>query len=118
MYSFDLDGVISIGIRPGPDDVIITGRSAEEYKETYKWLHDRGIHNPVFFSPVPFDSKTRLISGIHKSNMIRILGIERHFEDDPVQADVIRKMTKCYVVEVTSDLVNLENERKTGEEND
>ena len=111
--SFDIDGVISIGIHPGPDDVIITGRSFEEYEETAEMLHSKGIYNQVFYSPVPYSEKTREISGHHKARIIKALEIERCFEDDPIQVAIIRALCdNCVVVEVISGLVNLENERK------
>lgn len=115
MRSFDIDGVISLGICPGPEDVIITGRSAEEYDETIEMLHSRGIYNQVFFAPWGYDEKTRSKSGEHKAAVINALEITRHFEDDPIQIEIIRKFChNCTVIEVLSPpgLVNLENERK------
>ena len=51
--SFDIDGVIYFGeevngVRPGEDDVIITGRSFTEREETEKMLRSRGIYNKVY----------------------------------------------------------------------
>lgn len=113
MKSFDIDGVVSLGICPGAEDVIITGRSIDEYTETMEMLTSRGIFNQVFFNPVPFAEKTRLSSAQHKARVINALEITRHFEDDPIQIEIIRSLChNCYVVEVKSDLVNLENERK------
>lgn len=100
--SFDIDGVIFMGdtftgVYPGPDDVIITGRSFEEKEKTLKMLRDRGIHNEVYMNPLPFDQKTRKTSGQHKARTLFYLeeagyrfGI--HFEDDPIQAEEIRKV--------------------------
>jgi hypothetical protein len=117
--SYDIDGVIYLGkdldgIRPGPYDVIITGRSFEEEKETIDMLRAKGIHNPVFFNPLKFDHKTRESSGIHKATIIRsIVNHGIHFEDDFVQIDVIRKiLPDVRVVHVnTNGMINLENER-------
>jgi hypothetical protein len=44
--SYDIDGVINLGgdykgLRPGPNDIIITGRSYEEADYTWAWLHRR-----------------------------------------------------------------------------
>ena len=93
--SFDIDGVIHMdggygGVYPGPHDIIITGRSEEERPETLKMLEKKGIKNKVYFNPIPFNRKTRETSGIHKANTILSLidqgiGIQIHFEDDPVQ---------------------------------
>lgn len=121
--SYDIDGVIYLGgdfkgLRPEPDDVIITGRSYEEYAETSRFLESRGIKNQVFYNKKRFDEKTRETSGIHKAGVLNALArsdrkISIHFEDDPVQARIIRELAPdVIVVEVQSNLVNLENERK------
>jgi hypothetical protein len=100
--SFDIDGVIYMGdaftgVFPGPDDVIITGRSFEESDVTTNMLTNRGIYNKVYMNPLKFDSKTRKSSGQHKARTLFYLeeigyrfGI--HFEDDPIQAEEIRKL--------------------------
>lgn len=121
--SFDIDGVIYLGegvtgLFPGPNDVIITGRSYEEAPETYEMLRSRNIHNVVYFNNVPFDAKTRKSSGEHKANTIRMLTasgvpIAYHFEDDPVQIEEIRaRVTTTQVIHVNSNgTVPLENVR-------
>lgn len=100
--SFDIDGVIYMGdaftgVFPGPDDIIITGRSFEEADATNKMLQERGIHNKVHMNPLPFNQKSRKSSGQHKGRTLFYLeelgyrfGI--HFEDDPIQAEEIRKI--------------------------
>lgn len=123
--SWDIDGVIYLGkgrpgCRPNPRDVIITGRSLlDEEKETKAMLGQRGIFNQVFMNPLPFESKTRESSGWHKANTIngynariQLTKIDIHFEDDPIQADIIR--ANCPGVEVVMlfhDLVEKENVR-------
>jgi hypothetical protein len=100
--SFDIDGVIYMGdtftgVFPGPDDIIITGRSYEEFDVTNKMLKERGIYNKVFMNPLPFNQKTRKSSGQHKARTLSYLEdigykIGIHFEDDPIQAEEIRKL--------------------------
>ena len=118
--SFDIDGVIYMGeyggVYPGPSDIIITGRSIDEMKATYQMLEKKGIKNEVFFNPIPFDQKSRESSGHHKAeilNMLRIckgVNIGIHFEDDPIQAAVIReKAPHVQVVLLQHDLVEKEN---------
>lgn len=118
--SFDIDGVIYMGeyggVYPGPSDIIITGRSIDEMEATYQMLAKKGIKNEVFFNPIPFDQKTRESSGHHKAeilNMLRIckgVNIGIHFEDDPIQAAVIReKAPHVQVVLLQHDLVEKEN---------
>lgn len=121
--SFDIDGVIHIskdvvGLHPGPDDVIITGRSREEIVETCDMLLKRGITNQVYFNPLPFDKKTRESSGFHKATTINKLLLEgiqviAHFEDDEIQAKVIEESCggRVHVIRIVHDLTNKENVR-------
>lgn len=120
--SFDIDGVIFIskeigGVHPGPNDIIITGRSYEEYDETIKMLKERGINNCVYFNPLKFDEKNRQSSGQHKAFTLNILikngvNIGVHFEDDEIQAAEIRKLCpNIPVVLLQHDLTNKENVR-------
>lgn len=122
LNTFDIDGVIFIndtigGVHPGPYDIIITGRSFEEVPETREMLRSRGIYNRVFFNRCKFDDKTRESSGFHKAetlNRLQKLGykIGVHFEDDEIQADIIRKnCPDITVVMVVHNLTNKENVR-------
>lgn len=124
--SFDLDGVISIGIHPGPNDVIITGRSFEEAEETYKFLHARGIYNAVFFNPSTFDKKSRITSGQHKAEVIynlfkQNICVISHFEDDEVQIEQIEQKLKgiydLNIIHISHNLTEKENVRHDSEGN-
>ncbi len=119
--SFDIDGVIYMGkyggVFPGPHDIIITGRSKEEEPETSAMLLSKGISNKVYMNPTAFDNKSREDSGRHKGRTLFYLeeigmrfGI--HFEDDPVQAEIIQKMMPhINVVLLQHELVEKENVR-------
>src|SRR5271166_3012041 len=106
--TFDIDGVIFMGwdkpgIYPGPRDIIITGRSNQEMPETLAMLKEKGIQNMVYFNPLPFDQKTRKSSGEHKAKILNYLlsmneQIFCHYEDDLIQANVIKE--KCPTVNV------------------
>lgn len=122
--TFDIDGVITVGLYPGPNDVIITGRSFEEAAETYAMLHSKKIFNPVFFNPLPFDKKTRQSSGEHKAKIIAGLlsagtKVKIHFEDDEVQKEAIEHQLRekfddehgVTVVHIVHDLTEKENVR-------
>lgn len=120
--TYDIDGVIYFGkeldgLYPGPNDIIITGRSWEEADKTINMLNKRGIHNKVCFNPLSFDEKTRITSGQHKGNTIKALiesGYEHgiHFEDDEIQVEEIRKIVpNVRIVHVVSNLVEKENVR-------
>jgi len=117
--TFDIDGVIYMGkyggVYPGPDDVIITGRSKEEEAETLEMLEYKGISNTVHFNPLPYDQKSRKSSGQHKGRTLYYLEeigyrIGVHFEDDPIQVEEIKKiMPHVNVVLLQHDLVEKEN---------
>ena len=120
--TFDIDGVIAInkiigGLRPDPDDIIITGRSFEEKEETMVMLHRRGILNTVLFNDQTFEDKTRESSGYHKANCIKALfsagyNVTAHFEDDEIQAKVInQECPEVPVIMIVHDLSNKENVR-------
>jgi hypothetical protein len=122
MNSFDIDGVVFMkpglmGVRPGPEDIIITGRSVDEIPETIEMLDAVGIHNTVFFNPIPYDQKTRESSGAHKAEVLNRFGpdyVKIHFEDDPIQVEVIRERCPWItVVHLDHDLTNKENVRHT-----
>lgn len=123
---FDIDGVIYMGkeftgVYPGPNDVIITGRSFEEGHETMKMLDERGIRNPVFFNPLPYDKKTRESSGEHKVRVLHSIQFDMDnidhrigifFEDDPIQAEIIKRgCPHIHVVLLQHNLVPKHNVR-------
>ena len=98
LKGYDIDGVITKGIRPANDSVIITGRSYEEAPETYEMLRKLGIFNAVYFNPVVFNKKSRELAGDWKAKMINILGVEIFYEDSFLQADIIKKKTTCKLI--------------------
>lgn len=122
IYSWDCDGVIFInkdirGLRPEPNDIIITGRSFEEKPETEAMLAKRCIMNRVFYNPLKYEEKTRESAGQHKARTINELksagyNVIAHWEDDEVQANVIRKeCPDVHVIMVVHDLTEKENVR-------
>lgn len=117
MNGFDCDGVITVGLFPGPNDVIITGRSFQEQPETEAMLKRKGITNKVIYNPSKYEDKTRETAGAHKANILNTfkhngVDIITFFEDDEVQKAVIeRECPWLNVVHVVHDLTNKENER-------
>ena len=73
--------------------------------------------NELYLNPTPFESKSREDSGRHKGRTLfhlETLGYRFgiHYEDDPVQAEVIKKMMPhINVVLLQHDLVEKENKR-------
>lgn len=108
---FDFDGVISIGINPGPNDIIITGRSFEEAHYVYDVLAERGLKNPVYFNTMRKEGRKREDSGVHKADIIQLLEhngikLEKFFEDDPIQIAEIKAVhPDLPIVHVSHDLV-------------
>lgn len=114
--AYDIDGVITVGIRPEPQDIIITGRSFEEETETLAMLNRRGIKNLVVFNPCAFADKTRQSSGEWKAWAINSLEsqlgitIDTFFEDDNIQANVLKdRCPELKVVLLQHDLTEKEN---------
>lgn len=119
--SYDIDGVINLGedykgLRPGPNDIIISGRSEpDEGDYTRAWLHKHALYNILILNPVKFGDKTRENAGQHKASTLNKLldagvKVDIHFEDDPVQADIIEKnCPNVKVVRIIHDLVEKEN---------
>ena len=118
--AFDIDGVIHLGdgvcgIRPGPGDVIITGRSFEEEAETLAFLRKNGIHNPVFFNQVHYDQKSRESSGWHKGETLKLLhraglNIQYFFEDDEIQkTEIERKLKEVSVWGIGTKVIHVNN---------
>ena len=113
--TFDIDGVIYFGeqnpgVRPAPEDILITGRSYEEKEQTEAWCDRYGIKNRIYYSQVPFELKTREISGYHKAltlrELLKTMVIALHFEDDPIQKAIIEAMVpEVKVVHLVHDLV-------------
>jgi len=107
--SFDFDGVVSIGVYPGPNDIIITGRPLDEMDEVNNWLKSHGINNKVYFQQCLKKDQTRQSSGNHKATKLNELiqsgvKIAKHFEDDPEQATIIMANTNVKVVYLHHDL--------------
>ena len=105
--SYDLDGVVFMGqtegLRPGPNDIIVTGRSFTQKEETLNILRGRGIYNFVFFNSMSRSDflYNREESGKHKAKVIKSLrdlgvAVMLHFEDDPLQAEIINKVMPTY----------------------
>lgn len=120
--TYDIDGVIFMGwdmdgVHPAENDILITGRSNQEMPETLEMLKEHGINNMVYFNPTPFEQKSREDSGRHKGRILNYLlsmgeKINLHFEDDPIQADIIKQLCPSVnVVLLVHDLVEKENIR-------
>lgn len=117
MNSYDIDGVIYLGetykgLLPRSEDFIITGRSLIDEKDvTINQLQRLGIDvtNRIWMAPWKMEFKTRERSGLHKAVTINSLmssgnNIEIHFEDDPIQANIIESFCDVKVVRIIHNL--------------
>jgi hypothetical protein len=117
MNVFDFDGVVSIGVHPGPGDIIVTGRSFEEAREVNRLLTDRGIFCAVYFNPIRLSERTtgtdksRTSGGLHKAAIISMFKenrvmVNRVFEDDELQVTIIKNIhPELEIVHLVHDLV-------------
>lgn len=96
--AYDYDGVISGGIKPEKDALIITGRSFEELdriSEEIKKSH------PIYFNPITISEKNLKREIKWKSAMIRKLGIEEYYEDRPEIVVRLQELCpNCHIVKV------------------
>lgn len=114
--SYDIDGVIYMGehmdgLRPGPNDIVITGRSVESREETERMLLSKGITNPLYMNNKSKSWNDREQSGFHKGWTLFHLEqigyrFNIHYDDDPIQIEKIKEMMPhIKIVHVNHDLV-------------
>lgn len=88
LIGYDLDGVLADGFTPlGPGGVVISGRKVCEWSRTVQQV---GITRPIYLRP---DGKhgDRVAAGEWKGTMCLRLGVTDFYEDDLVQASLIKK---------------------------
>jgi hypothetical protein len=97
---YDIDGVLTAGYTPTADDVVISGRTFAEYNDTAK---QAAQICPVYIRGVG-SYGDRLAAAHFKAVMILQLHVDRFYEDDPIQAAIIRLCAEdCEVVVVTNE---------------
>ena len=95
MKGYDIDGVLTGGIEPDGEFVVISGRTRAEYDDIPKAIAQIV---PVYIRHTGAYGD-RKDAGKFKAKMIKILGVTEFHEDDPVQAEIIRKACpKCKIV--------------------
>jgi hypothetical protein len=93
LNSYDFDGVITVGIIPRKNDMVISDRCVDEMTMVVETCQVLGVRLVDFYlNPKP--SKSREDAGQHKADMILKLisdGVKlwNHFDDDTVQIKVI-----------------------------
>ena len=91
MIGYDFDDVITSGITPVRDSVIITGRSFEEAPEVNYYLKEKGIFNPVYYSPHRVGDTLPKNSAKWKVRMLKLLKVDTFYEDDIEQIEIIEE---------------------------
>ena len=94
MKGYDIDGVLTMGITPEEGSVVISGRTFEEYDDFAKQAAELC---PVYIRGVG-QQGDREHAGRFKAIMIKMLGVTEFYEDDEVQAEIIKKKNpKCLI---------------------
>lgn len=94
LNGYDLDGVLTHGCVPEEPYVVISGRTSSEFDDTVRaW--SRKARTEIREDGLRGD---REHAGRFKAQRIAALGVTRFFDDDPVQAQIIRE--GCPDVEV------------------
>jgi len=96
MIGYDIDGVVTAGVVPGPGSVVISGRTFAEYDDICRELAQR---LPVYIRGVGAFGDEEA-AGRFKAMMIRHLGVTRFHEDSPPQVEIIR--AACPDVEIVT----------------
>lgn len=100
MIGYDYNGVVDNGrFRPSINDVIITGNG--NVADVLDWLRAERIQCAVYFPPKTLKSHDDTAAGVWKSDMIRLLGVTKFYEDKTEQIDIIKSSCpNCEVVRV------------------
>lgn len=109
MTGYDIDGVLTAGIRPEPGSphVVISGRLHTEWYATVEFLRGLGVTGAVYLRPYG-EYGDRKAAGNWKGMMVSLLGCSRFYEDDPYQAALVKEMNpSCDVVLVGKGSVEL-----------
>ena len=92
MNSYDIDGVLTKGIKPEEPCIIVSGRLNKFTEETKRQMKELKINPLIRIFLRPFgEPADRIAAGYWKSAIISMFNIEKHYEDDPVQIDIIKK---------------------------
>jgi hypothetical protein len=98
LVGYDLDGVFTRGVAPQPGDyaVYITGRKEDARERTMKGITSG---HQVYFRPQDWgDDGDSIAAAKWKTKNIIELGVNVFYEDEVVQAEYIRKHSRCRVI--------------------
>lgn len=94
LVGYDIDGVLTAGVKPQGKFVVISGRTFAEYDDFPK---QAAQFAPVYIRGVGAYGD-RKHAGEFKAMMIQALGVTEFHEDDPVQIEIIERLCPECVV--------------------
>jgi hypothetical protein len=95
LIGYDIDGVLTAGIVPEGNWVVISGRTYAEYDDFVKSLASK---TPVYIRCTG-EYGDRKAAGEWKAQMIKLLGVSKFYEDDALQSMIIQKMNPdCEII--------------------
>ena len=99
LNGYDIDGVLLEGIKPKKPYVVISGRRTDWWKKTVREI---GTNAPIYLRPITFGKRyDATMSGMWKAIMITMFKVKKFYEDDDIQAGVIKDYCPdCKVVMV------------------
>lgn len=86
MRAYDIDGVLTAGIKPEKPYVVISGRTIDEWEKT---VAEIGTDAPIYLRPYGAYGD-HILAGMWKAEMIKRLGVTEFTEDVPLQAAIIQ----------------------------
>lgn len=97
MIGYDIDGVLTKGYQPSPGDVVISGRTFQEYDAAAKRAAQIC---PVYIRGVGKFGDDKH-AGEFKASMIKQLGVTKFYEDSATQISIIKRVNPdCEIVHV------------------
>lgn len=88
MIAYDIDGTIDKLEELEPGSIVISGRTFAEYDETCKEL---AKNMPVYIRGSG-NYGDRIHAGNFKALMIKMLEVDKYYEDDKIQIAIIKKL--------------------------
>ena len=96
LRGYDIDGTLTTGLKPIEPYVIISGRTFGEYDNYAKKL---ALNAPLYIRGSGIQGD-REHAAKFKADMINLLDVKEFYEDDPIQIDIIKQLTKCVIIRV------------------
>lgn len=97
LRGYDIDGTLTTGLKPIEPFIIISGRTVQEYDDAAKRLASIA---PLYIRGVGKIGDQQH-GGRFKAEIIKILGVDEFYEDDPIQIEIISALCPaCRIVRV------------------